>query len=73
LSTPEHAQLVQGLQLFGPGVTIAPPSRVVMVLTGPKLKQTRSPVARTGLPWWRVPIAWAASSITRSPWSVAIR
>jgi hypothetical protein len=30
-------------------------------------------VAPTGLPWWRVPIAWAASSITRSPWSAAIR
>jgi hypothetical protein len=29
----------------GLGVTIASPSRVVMVLTGPKLKQTRSPVA----------------------------
>ena len=48
--------------------TSAPPSIVVMFLLGWKLKETRSPVAPTGLPPAREPMASAASSTMRTPW-----
>ena len=46
-------------------VTTAPPSSVVIILTGPKLKQVMSPNDPTGRPSLSDPNAWAASSITR--------
>ena len=53
------------------GVTIAPPSSVDSTLTGPKLKQTRSPKEPIGRSRWRDPNACAASSITRRPCAFA--
>ena len=50
-------------------VTIAPPSSEVMILTGPKLKQVRSPKVPIGRPPCVEPKACAASSTTRSPCS----
>ncbi len=53
-------------------VTTIPPSPVVMILRGWKLKQPACPIIPHLCPRYSAPSAQAASSITNRPWSRAI-